>query len=191
LISVTLTARDARREALGQGRCGSGNGRATVGPVSVRPVSAGVRRTCQVLAVTGGLAMMAGFLLAVLSAVAGPSALGGRLPVSLVASGLMAAGLSCGVMLIAVTAPSSRRGRPGAPARPPASAWPPAPAPPPGPAGDGLPAARARRIHGRRRAPAPPRPPEPDPSEEWMDALRPTGPPPVTGPGAGPDDWNP
>jgi hypothetical protein len=68
--------------------------------------------------------MMTGFLLTVASTVAGPSVLGGRLPVSLVASGLMVAGLVCGVMLIAVTAPSSRRGRPRASA--------PAPVPPPG-----------------------------------------------------------
>ncbi len=119
---------------------------ATVGPVSVRPVSAGVRRTCQVLAVAGGLAMMAGFLLMVAAAVAGPGALGGRLPVSLAAAGLMAAGLTCGVMLIAVTAPGSRRGRPRA------------------------------QVTARAR------PPEPDPLQEWMDALRPPGPPPATGP---------
>jgi hypothetical protein len=98
-------------------------------------VTTGVRRACQALAVAGGLAMMTGFLLAVVSAVAAPDLIGGRMPVSLVASGLMAAGLLCGVMLIAVTAPGSRR--------------------------------------GRRRASTPPRPPEPDPSEEWMDALRP------------------
>jgi hypothetical protein len=90
--------------------------------------------------------MMTGFLLAVVSAVAGPSLLGGRGLVSLVAPGLMVAGLFCGVMLIAVTAPGSRRRGP------------------------------------RARVPAPPRRPEPDPSEVWMDALRPPGPPPVTGP---------
>jgi hypothetical protein len=100
-------------------------------------VSAGVWRTCQVLAVAGGLAMMAGLLLAVASAVAGPGVLGGRLPVSLVAPVLMAAGLICGVMLIAVTAPRDRSDRPRAPVA------------------------------------APPRPPEHDPSQEWMDALRP------------------
>lgn len=102
--------------------------------------------------------MMTGFLLTVASTVVGPSVLGGRLPVSLVAPGLMVAGLVCGVMLIAVTAPSSRRGRPRASA--------PAPVPPAAPVAP----------------PAPPRAPEPDPSQEWMDALRPPGPPPVTGP---------
>jgi hypothetical protein len=35
------------------------------------------------LAVAGGLAMMTGFLLAVVSTLAGPSVLGGRVPVSL------------------------------------------------------------------------------------------------------------
>ncbi len=110
-------------------------------------MGAGVRRICQMLAVAGGLAMMTGFLLAVVSAVAGPSVLGGRIQVSLLAAGLVAAGLFCGVMLIAVAVPG-RRGRPRAPAPP----------------------------------PAPPRLAEPDPSEEWMDALRPPGPPPVTGP---------
>jgi hypothetical protein len=117
--------------------------------------------------------MMTGFLLAVVSAVAGPSVLGGRLRVSLVAFGLVTAGLFCGVTLIAVTAPGgSRRDRPRAPV----------PAPVPPPAGDGLRATRGRGTHGRRRAPAAPRSAEPDPSEEWMDALRPPGPPPVTGP---------
>jgi hypothetical protein len=82
--------------------------------VTARPVSAGVRRTCQALAVAGGLAMMTGFLLAVMSAVAGPGILGGRVPVALVAPGLMAAGLCCGVTLIAVAAPGSRRRRPPA-----------------------------------------------------------------------------
>jgi hypothetical protein len=84
--------------------------------VTARPVSAGVRRACQALAVAGGLAMMTGFLLAVVSAVAGPSVLGGRVPVSVIAPGLMVAGLCCGVMLIAVTAPGGRRRRPRAPA---------------------------------------------------------------------------
>jgi hypothetical protein len=67
--------------------------------------------------------MMTGFLLAVVSAVAGPSVLGGRVPVSLVAPGLMAAGLCCGVMLITVAAPGSHRRRPRAP-RPPADQQP-------------------------------------------------------------------
>jgi hypothetical protein len=71
--------------------------------------------------------MMTGFLLAVVSALAGPSILGGLVPVSLVAPGLMAAGLFCGVMLIAVTAPGSRRRRPAAPA--PARPRPPGPDP--------------------------------------------------------------
>ncbi len=48
------------------------------------------------LAVAGGMAMMTGFLLAVVSAVAGPGVLGGQLPVSPVAPGLMVAGLVCG-----------------------------------------------------------------------------------------------
>jgi hypothetical protein len=133
--------------------------------------------------VTGGLAMMTGLLLALISAMAGPSFLGGRTPVSLVASGLIVAGLFCGVTLIAVTAPGSRRSRArartGAPA--PVSAPHPASAPVPVPARGDPPGGHHRGVR-RRRGPGPPRPREPDPSEEWMDALRPPGPPPITGP---------
>jgi hypothetical protein len=92
--------------------------------------------------------MMAGLLLALVSAVAGPSLPGRRTSVAVASSGLIAAGLFCGVALIAVTAPGSRRSR----------------------------------SHARRQAPAPPRQREPDPTEEWMDALRPPGPPPATSP---------
>ncbi|HEY6277972.1 MAG TPA: hypothetical protein VIX86_16760, partial [Streptosporangiaceae bacterium] len=146
-----------------------------------RPVSAGTRRTCQALAVTGGLAMMTGLLLALISAVAGPSFLGGRTPVSLVASGLIVAGLFCGVTLIAVTAPGSRRSRARARTSAPAPVGAPASAPGSGPPGGDPPGGHRRGIR-RRRVPGPPRPREPDPSEEWMDALRPPGPPLITGP---------
>ena len=101
--------------------------------------------------------MMTGFLLTVASTVVGPSVLGGRLPVSLVAPGLMVAGLVCGVMLIAVTAPSSRRGRPRASA--------PAPVPP-GRAARPAPGARARSVAGVDGRAADPRTPaghRPDP----------------------------
>jgi hypothetical protein len=101
----------------------------------------------------GRLAMMAGLLLTVASTVA--SIPGGPLPVSLAAPGLMVAGLVCGVLLIAVATPSRR-----------ARAREPAPVPPP----------------AQVRPPAPPRRHGPDPSQEWVDALRPPGPPPVTGP---------
>jgi hypothetical protein len=107
--------------------------------VNAGPVNAGTRRACLLLAGIGALVLMTGVLLAVSSTVLaqGP----GRPSVVIVlAAGLIAGGLLCGVVMIAVTVPGSERA--GGPLRRPASG---------------------------------PSPRRPDPSEEWMDALRPAG----------------
>jgi hypothetical protein len=94
-------------------------GRATVGCVNGRPVNAGTRRACLLLAVAGTLVLMAGVLLGVVTAVLGLFEPGRWVLPSTIAGGLIAAGLFCGVMLVAVTEPASRRGgtltAPGAP----------------------------------------------------------------------------
>jgi hypothetical protein len=71
------------------------------------------------LAVAGTLVLMAGVLLGVVTAVVGLFETGGWLLPSVIAGGLIAAGLCCGVLLVAVTEPVSRRdGTPAAPRAP-------------------------------------------------------------------------
>ena len=75
-------------------------------PVNARPVnapvSAGTRRACLLLAVAGALVPVAGVLLGVVSAVLGQAQPGGRFPASVISVGLIAAGLFCGVIVVAV-----------------------------------------------------------------------------------------
>jgi hypothetical protein len=87
-----------------------------VGCVNGRPVNAGTRRACLLLAVAGTSVLMAGVLLGVVTAVLGLFEPGGWVLPSVIAGGLIAAGLCCGVMLVAVTEPAGRRG--GTPAAP-------------------------------------------------------------------------
>jgi hypothetical protein len=67
------------------------------------------------LAVAGTVVLMAGALLGVVTAVLGLFEPGGWVLPSVIAGGLIAAGLCCGVMLVAVTQPAGRRGGTRAP----------------------------------------------------------------------------
>lgn len=127
--------------------------------------------------------MMTGVLLAVVSALTGPSPAGGRMPGAPVASGLMAAGLCCGVLLIVVAA-HPRRGRPRSVVPAPGIRRDRRRAPQPRSGSRRDLRARQPRSGIRRPSPraqlptpSPPSgPPGPDPFEEWMDALRPPRP---------------
>jgi len=79
------------------------------GPVKT-PVSEGTRRACLLLAVAGTLVLMTGVLLAVVSAVLGQFEPGGWVLPSVISAGLIAAGLFCGVVMLATSARDSSWG---------------------------------------------------------------------------------
>ena len=74
------------------------------------PVSEGTRRACLLLAVGGTLVLMAGVLLAVVSAVLGRFEPGGWILPSVISAGLIAGGLFCGVVMLATSARDSSWG---------------------------------------------------------------------------------
>ncbi len=76
--------------------------------VNAGPVSAGARRICLVLAVAGTVLLMSDVLLVVASGILPGSSRGWR-PATLIALGLIACGLFCGAVLVAVAVPGSRR----------------------------------------------------------------------------------
>jgi hypothetical protein len=78
--------------------------------VNGRPVNAGTRRACLLLAVAGALVLMAGVLLGVVTAVLGLFEPDSWLLPSVIAGGLIAAGLFCGVIMVAVAEPAGQRG---------------------------------------------------------------------------------
>lgn len=136
--------------------------------VNAVPVSTGARRVCLLLTVAGAVLLMSGVLLVAASGILAGGSLGWR-PATLVAFGLIACGLFCGAVLVAVAVPGSRRagGRGGRPVSP-VAAYPQRPERPPRAARSG-PAPPARLLQWA--APQPRSAPEAMPAPEALPSL--------------------
>jgi hypothetical protein len=130
------------------------------GAVNAGPVSAGARRVCLLLAIAGSVLLMSGVLLVAGAGILGGAQSRGWRPATLIALGLIACGLLCGAVVVAIAVPGGRRA--GGRTRRPVGA------------------ARPRRPARLLPRPAPAS--RPAPEEEWLQALRPDGPPSIRRP---------